>query len=284
MKTSSIILGSSLILGTVLCLSLVSWNTNTQTKKTSIIKPKNEIPDTTKHEHATPFWDLGKHFSGKGGCEIPEFNFYYGISTRFMGISKKEIKNAKSFEDFMINPEYDRINEIHSLNLIFVVDDELTDKQTLHSGNNISDKQRQTLLEAPLSTNFVLKAHCTRKKRNVEGVEKTNYTPYRTIVPETQASYEGGFDQLLSYFKDNSQSFVQGVDRNKLTPAKIYFTVNASGLIENIKFSNTTSYPEIDKGMLELVKNMPLKWTPAMDENGNKVSQELVYSFAVEGC
>ncbi len=282
MKNSIIILGSSLVLGTVLSLSLVSWNANTQTKKTSVTE--NESPDTSTRELAMPLWDLGKHFSGTGGCKIPEVDFYYNVGTRFTGITKEEISKASSFEKFMINNHFDRITEIHSLDLIFFKDDQHSSQKVSHNGGEISDEQRKLLLNAPFSSNFVLEAHCTRKMLHNDGLEKTNYTPHLTIVPSVQATYEGGFDALISYFRENSTEVIKQVQSKRLTPAKIYFTVNRNGSVENIKLSNTTSYPEIDKRMLELVRNMPLNWTPALDAHGNNVDQELVYFFAVEGC
>lgn len=284
MKNGIIILGSGLIFGTVLTLSLVSWNSNEPDKKNKKKVEKEKCIDAKPAQLPIPFKDWNAYFSINGKCGIPEVNFYYGLGTRFEGITKEEIRQAKSFNDFMINDDFDRISEIHSLNLIFVEDDKHTDRQELNEGNAISDKQRQLLLNSPFSTNFVLKAYCTRKKLNSDELEKTNYTPHLTIVPPTQATYEGGFNALIAYFKENSQEVIKQTKTDKLTPAKIYFTVNAGGTIENIKLSNTTSYTEIDNRMLELVKEMPLKWTPAKDENGNNVSQELVYTFAVEGC
>lgn len=284
MKNSSIILGSSLILGTVLCLSLVSWNANTQAKKTRAIETENGSPDTSKHQLAMPFWDLGKHFSGTGGCTIPEVDFYYNVGTRFRGITKEEIAKASSFEKFMINDHFDRITEIHSLDLIFFKDDQHSSQKVSHNGSLISDKQKQLLLDAPFSSNFVLEAYCTREMVNTDGLEKTKYTPHLTIVPSVQATYKGGFDNLISYFKENSTEVIKQAQSKQLTPAKIYFTVNEYGNIQDVKLSNTTNYPEIDKHMFELVKNMPLNWTPAKDAQGNNVNQELVYFFAVEGC
>ena len=284
MKNSRIIIGSSLVVGTAIVLGLVSWNSNIPTKRTETAEIKNESPDTSGYQLAMPIWDLGKHFSGKGGCKIPEVNFYYNVGTRFKGISKEEIQLAKSFKDYMINDHFDRITEIHSLKLIFFKDDQHSNQQEEHKGSVISEKQRQLLLDAPISSNFVLEAHCTRKMMNAHRLEKANYTPHLTIVPSIQASYKGGVDALISYFKENSKDVIKHAQSDQLTPAKIYFTVNKHGSIENIKLSNTTSYPEIDKHMVELVKEMPLNWTPAKDENGNNVNQELVYFFAVEGC
>ncbi|MEX0272801.1 MAG: energy transducer TonB, partial [Flavobacteriaceae bacterium] len=67
-------------------------------------------------------------------------------------------------------------------------------------------------------------------------------------------------------------------------PAKLFFTVTAKGSLENIRLDRSSGYPSIDEKMLELLPQVPGKWIPAQNRNGENVAQELVVSFGLLGC
>jgi len=56
------------------------------------------------------------------------------------------------------------------------------------------------------------------------------------------------------------------------------------GTITNVKLDRTSGYLNMDKTMVELIKNTPGKWKQAENVKGENVDQELVVSFGMVGC
>jgi TonB family protein len=104
-----------------------------------------------------------------------------------------------------------------------------------------------------------------------------------TVVPETEAEFPGGWNQLSSYFVKN---VVNQISDKKIADivlqAVVDFTVTEDGEIVDAKISQTSSYAKIDQMILEAVNDMP-KWTPALDSKGVKVKQHIKIPFGV-GC
>ncbi|WP_400077834.1 hypothetical protein [Winogradskyella sp. R77965] len=47
----------------------------------------------------------------------------------------------------------------------------------------------------------------------------------------------------------------------------------------------TTNYVSIDENLMETIKNIPRKWVPAENADGEKMEQELVFTFGPRnGC
>ena len=51
-----------------------------------------------------------------------------------------------------------------------------------------------------------------------------------------------------------------------------------------VELEESSGYPAIDKTMIELLTNAPGKWKPAKNAKGEKVDQQLVFSFGEVGC
>ncbi|MFI5151572.1 MAG: TonB family protein [Bacteroidia bacterium] len=103
-----------------------------------------------------------------------------------------------------------------------------------------------------------------------------------TVVPETEAEYPTGFQQMTEYLKENvfnhiSESlFKQGI--------KVRFTVKEDGEITTAQISTTSGSMITDKLLLEAINKMP-KWRPAGNSKGAKVKQEFEFSAGGnEGC
>ena len=88
----------------------------------------------------------------------------------------------------------------------------------------------------------------------------------------------------MNYLEENSKDAIKNVKRNKLKPGKVRFIVTQNGAIENVRLESTSGYTAIDKKMLELIKLAPKEWSPARNSKGDKINQELVFSFGIIGC
>jgi hypothetical protein len=215
---------------------------------------------------------------------LEETDFFYDFGTRFRGVKKSTLEHATSINDFLYYDDLDKVLTYYTVSVIIIKNDEQTDIRETGKSDILTAGQIALLRSSEYSTNFVVRAEFQEKNKNF-GIPKDNYfTPHLTIVPEKQAAYLPGRDALLNYFKESNKAKTVHLDKNKLQPAKLYFTVTKKGAIARIRLDRSCGYPDIDKNMIKLIAKAPGKWIPAENEKGEKVDQELVISFGLIGC
>ena len=211
-------------------------------------------------------------------------NFFYGLGTRFQGITKAELRAAKTYLDF-IEPQFRmEAYKFTSTNLVIVENDRATDHRAEHTAIELNPAQLALLAEMDYSTNFSFRGTYEYTAVEVGKFEVNYFNPYYTVVPAKQASYLEGKEALIDYLKAGNQENTFQLDESKLQPAKLYFTVTAQGNITNVRLDQTSGYAKIDDRMKTLMQNLSGKWSPAEDVDGNLVEQELVISFGMVGC
>ena len=211
-------------------------------------------------------------------------DFIYDVGPRFRPIKKEELHNAKSFSDFIADEHSERIVSYKSLSVTILKDSELFDVKVTTNSGILSAEQINILRTVNYSTNILIEADYTEKSFLTGDLEDSTWTPYLTIVPEKQATYNYGKDALIEYLKINIKDSLDNVDPEKLQPAKMFFTVTKEGNIENVKLDRPSGYPEVDKKMIEIISSVDGAWEPAQNTKGEKVDQELVISFGLMGC
>lgn len=212
-------------------------------------------------------------------------DFYFGIGPRFKGVTRTDLKEVKSFNDFIDEDHANSIVSFKSLSVTLLEDNKETDvKLTIEKSGEFTLEQLNLIKSFDYSTNFLIWAKYIQKNETTEELEHNYWSPHLTIVPEKQAVYKKGNDALLSYLRENSKKLIDNTNMDSLKPAKLYFTVTTNGTISNIKLYGTSGYPLIDNRIIELVKEMPGNWEPAENTKGEKVNQKLVISFANMGC
>jgi hypothetical protein len=138
------------------------------------------------------------------------------------------------------------------------------------------------------STDYSSDIRVTSICQKDSGNEGKTYTDsivlYLSIIPETEADYEGGLDELISFLKEKSIEKTYALDQKKIQPGKISFIVTKTGDLKNVQLISTVGYPAIDEEMLDLITNLPGKWIPASNAKDEKVDQELVFFYGTQGC
>ena len=239
-------------------------------KEDFLAKATNIIPETDQNMVTKEF----KIFS----------DFIYDIGPRFGPITKSEIDKITSIEAFLEDEVIKNIVNIKSTSVILLLDDEQSHIRAYGNSRNFTEAQLDILRNSGYSTNFVMRVEFDEKYPGSEHVFDSYRSPYHTIVPETQASYSDGKDALKLFLRESCQSVLVGVDPEKLKPAKLYFTVSENGTLKNIRLDRDSGYPEVDKKMIELMNELPGTWSPAKNDKGETVTQELVVSFGLMGC
>jgi hypothetical protein len=213
-------------------------------------------------------------------------DFIYDIGPRFNPIKKSELDKIKSFNDIIDQEHASRIVKYKWVTVVLIIDDEESNIREFGTSDILTEAQLKLLHSFDYSTHLMIAADYQGKNKETGALEDTHWTPYLTIVPETQAEYSKGKAALKEYLKESSKASrdIANVDPEKLQPAKLYFTVTKKGAIENVKLDRTSNYSLVDEAMIELIKNAPGTWKPAENLKGEKVEQELVVSFGLMGC
>jgi len=156
---------------------------------------------------------------------------------------------------------------------------------TSSSSNDIfSEEQIEMLGSLDFGTEIVIKIGYMHENSLTNKVEDGMMNYSATVVPDTEAQYPDGFDQLSLYIKQNTIDKISPEDSKEMQDASVIFTINEDGGIADVRISDTSGNREVDNLFLEVIHDMP-KWKPATDSQGKNVKQEFVLTISTnEGC
>jgi TonB family protein len=206
-------------------------------------------------------------------------DLFYKVDSRFIAtITKEKLHNATSIIDIL--PEKaTKSRESYQNARVSILGN---DSETTELGE--SDVLNPAQLELLQSTDYSTNIRVTSIGREKHKLVDDSLVYYLTVIPEQEAKFSGGHDALIKYLKENSKEKTGIIQQDQLKPGKVNFTVTKNGRIANVELSSTSGYPSVDKALVELITNMPEKWNPATNSKGEKVDQELVFFFGMEGC
>ncbi len=215
---------------------------------------------------------------------IPDL--YFGIDSRGAAIKKTDIDKATSIYDFLNEGEQKQIEQINFTEIVIINNGRPTEKRELGRNAKLTAAQIKLLRSSPLFTQFSIKTNFNAKHSETGVLEERFFNPHLIIVPAKQASYINGEKALINYLRESSKENMTVIKDNKLNAVMIYFTVTKQGTITNVYIEQMiTGYPSIDQKFVELIKNLPGKWSPAKNVKGELIDQELVFTFGPkDGC
>lgn len=267
MKRNVLFTGIVLAAFSLMAFSYVSWN-NDVTDSQEVSYDRSEL---TK-------MDLANLFSKR-----TVVNFVYDVDSRFLAtITKEDLHNAKSIIDIVPKKATKSLQSYQKVRVSILTDGK--DKMEVGVGETLNPAQLELIQSIDYSTNFYIEADCLNKTAQLGALVNYDLVYYMTVIPETEAEYRDGHDALIDYLKENSKSEAVSVDMRQLQPGKVNFIVTKDGGIGAVTLESTSGYNSIDKKMINLIKSMPGTWEPATNEKGERVDQELVFSFGMMGC
>jgi TonB family protein len=213
------------------------------------------------------------------------FELLYKVDSRFITtVTKEQLRQAKSIIDILPAEATRDMVSYSSSGVSVLLKDMGTDH--LEKGNNeiLNEAQSKLLQSADYSNNIYIKADYKKMKIGSDQLEENYLTYYITVVPEQEASYRSGYDSLVSWLRINSALQTAIIEKNNLRPGMVNFTVTKEGTVENVHLTSSSGYPTVDEKLVEMLSNLPGQWNAATDANGEKVSQEFVFFFGMEGC
>jgi len=268
MKKRVLIFGTVLTTISLSALGFMNWR-NTEKNKleisSNITVDSNYEDLTTMNAQANTAW-------------------FYDVHSRYIHtITKEKLNNAKSISDIIPNYPTKKIESFQSVKVSILE----SNKETSEFGESdlLNASQIKLLQSTNYSTNISITANY-RVKNAVSGALEEDYLVYyMTIIPEKEAEYVIGYNALTEYLKKNSKEKTVIINQDKLRPGKVSFTVTKEGTIANVKLTSTSGYSSMDKELIKLITYLPKwYWNSAKNSKGEKVDQELVLFFGIEGC
>ncbi|MBT8273182.1 MAG: energy transducer TonB [Bacteroidia bacterium] len=211
-------------------------------------------------------------------------NIFFGIGTPYNGIKKETLNKVRTFDDLIGEEHAQRIVSYKSLSVIILDDNEQTKMKITGNTGDFTAAQLKLLQSSDYSANLLIWADYKEKKQESGLIEESSWTPYITVIPETQAAYKAGNDALMYYLRDNSLEETNLVQNDNLQTGKLYFTVTKDGTISEARIQSTSGYIEVDNKIIELISKTTGAWVPAKNSEGEHVDQELVVTFGNMGC
>lgn len=217
--------------------------------------------------------------------KILKFNadFLYNLDSRFIAkITKEKLHNAKSIADLVPKEGTEGLSSFRDVKISELRKEGKRNETGINAKLN---KAQKWLLESlDYSDNFYIEANCKYKNEETGEIEDYCFVYYVSIMPEQEAEYKDGQLALIDYLKNGSLEETANTKKELLKPGKVFFTVTQKGEIENVFLESSSGYKSIDKKMIELIKKIPGEWASATNSTGEKVDQELVFSFGIIGC
>lgn len=264
MKKRIIILGTTLVIVSLLFFSFTKWKSNVATDS-NLLNNRDLALDN-------------KEIHGPNLKAIPDL--YYGIDTRFAAVSKSDVHKATSIYTFLNAREKDQIQHIKSVNLVVIKNNQQSELQAFGTTDLLTDAQMKLLRSMDYFNHFTIRTEFRGKNMETGIVEDKFFGPHITVVPDTQATYVDGKEALIQYLKENSLADMNVIKDDKINAIKISFIISKQGNVIEVKHdAMSTGYTSIDEKFMELIKNIPGKWTPAENAEGEKMEQEFVFTF-----
>ena len=213
---------------------------------------------------------------------LSNVDLVYHVDHRYMTtVTKEVLHNAKSIVDILPEKAIKSV-ETYQNARVSILHDEL---ETTEKGNGdlLNDAQKKLLLTTDYSSNIRITS-ILQKRNDAGNLEKDSLVYYLTVIPEQEATYAGGRQALIEYLRENSREAVSIIKEDERQASRVNFTITKEGTITGVKLTGTTGYSSVDKALVELIMHMPEKWIPATNSKGEKVDQELVFFFGLQGC
>ena len=270
MKKNIIILGTTLAILSVLIIGFTSFNNS----------EVDEINSSNNKDLAFEGQKKGNTNSKK----IPDL--YYGVDARFAPVTKTDVHNATTIYDFLNKGEKEQITYINSVDVIIIKDNQQSKIRAYGTTDQLNDEQKKILRSTDYFNHFKIRIEFKAKNKETGKLEERFFGPHITVTPEKQATYADGKEALIQYLKVNSKENMNVITGDNLGAIKLSFIVSKEGIVKDVKHdAMTTGYPSIDEKFINLIKNIPEKWTPAENAKGEKMNQELVFTFGPrKGC
>jgi len=197
------------------------------------------------------------------------------------GVSKEKLMSPKTMSD--IRPGYpsSMIEEYTSTEIAVITHGQTS--KAIGVNETLSAEQQSLLQTADVGSNIEVNVGYIHQNpvTLIPDIRQMHFVI--TVVPEVEAAYPGGREELNSYLKKNAIDKIPASFSKEMKMALIHFTVTEEGKVSNASVIESSKDPEIDKILLKAIRKMPT-WKPAVNAEGKNVEQEFEFIVGNEGC
>lgn len=149
--------------------------------------------------------------------------------------------------------------------------------------NVLNEKQKQLLSSVEIGTDIIFRIAHDYKNPVTQVPEPRTIQFSYTVLPETEASFSGGQEQLDAYLSDNAINKIPADMADNFGRAVIAFVIDEKGGVENATIASSSGDRKVDKLLLRAIRKMPV-WKPALDASGRKVKQSFQFTVGYPDC
>ena len=191
-------------------------------------------------------------------------------------ITTEKLTHAKKLGDIIAYYPGNWITDYESVEISAVING----KEERASGINpsINENQKKLLQSVKLSTNINVTVNYKAKNAITNSYEDHQMKIALTVIPEKEAEFRGGYDNMIRYLKENSKNEIAEIGPYLTESAIILFTVSENGKITDIDLKKSSGHSKIDKLMYKIIRDMP-DWEPAENLKGLKVNQNFEFTI-----
>jgi TonB family protein len=150
--------------------------------------------------------------------------------------------------------------------------------------NQVLNKEQKTILN---KVDLDSEVHINVQYKSINSVtelqENNEMVVKMTVVPEIQAEFEGGYENLKRYLKDNLIDRIVENTPPEFQKGKVVFKIDSNGKLVDEEVLESSGDTNMDNFLLEVFRNMP-NWKPAQNDKGEKVKQRFEFSMGIGGC
>jgi TonB family protein len=209
----------------------------------------------------------------------PELHRYMNLSYNDRLFLDQQLRSINGFYDFA----KEQYNKLIDFEFVEISANCQGITRTLKStGHTLTAGQKNLLNNANIGSEIYIILRFKYKNLQHSGQIINGYYTV-TVVPETEAVYQGGFEKMSEYLNETIFKKISGKnDFNKILQTIVKFSIDEAGQIHDVKISRSSSDSRIDRIVLDAINNMP-RWTPARNATGIKVKEEFSIPFS-KGC
>ncbi len=255
---------------------------NKTTQKTEIVKLQDGLKKQKTSTSSTVDKLLGskKLTKRKYNPNAPFSFFIRGTYSLFT--TKEKLKEVKTIDEIIPNYPTGWISDYIEVE----ISSSRGNKTIKSKDNKLTAEQIKLLENAQISDKLQFEVKYQALNSINNKIEDHQMEPIEiTIVPETEAEYSGGVVQLVDYFENNYLDKLEdlGMDMEN-QQITILFTINETGMVEDIVFDRPSEKEEINTFLKDAVLKMG-RWTPAKDATGKTVKQQFELTVGnLMGC
>jgi TonB family protein len=196
-------------------------------------------------------------------------------------VTKDVLEHSNLLSDIIAGYPVNWVKEYVSVDVLTEKDG----KTEIAKGENqvLNTEQKTILNKVDLDSEVHINVHYKSINSVTERKENNEMVVKMTVVPEIQAEFEGGYENLKKYLKDNLIDRIIENTPPEFQKGKVVFKIDPNGKLVDEEILESSGDTNMDNFLLEVFRNMP-NWKPAQNAIGEKVKQRFEFSMGIGGC